>query len=220
MQFLHFVIFPLFFFVFCMILQQWTNDEDFTNMFKLYGMGIIGGFIIKIFFSIFNPIFNNKANHLIIFIKSLSIDGIIFSILVIISFYILFDLFTGISSTINWLWSTFFFLSYILGIFTTINGIEAFYSIYPQSPLFYIPFFSFILLISFISGLGVFLFIESYNMILKVIIALFTILIVASLSMVFNYLRFYNYYEYFYFIIPTLIFAIIFEFTDFRYMRN
>jgi len=168
----------------------------------------------------FNPIFENKAHHFTIFMKSLFIDGILFSVIVIISFYILLDFLSNISSNLNWLWSTLFFLGYILGIFSIINAIDSYYCYYPNSPLFYLSFISFILLISFITGLGIYLFNETYNLIIKILIASFTILFVAILSMIFNYLKFYDYYEYLYFIIPAVIFSIIFEFKEFRYIRN
>ncbi len=220
MPFLHFFIFPLTFFVIMIILQQWINDEEFSQMFKLYGIGLLVGLGIKIFFSFFSPIFDGKAHHFIIFIKSLLFDGLLFSIIIIVSFYILIDFLSDLSISQNWFWLTFFFLSYIFGIFTTINAIESYNSFYPNSPLFYLCFIPFIILISFMAGLGIFLFMENYNIILKVVIAFLTILFVSIFFMVFSYLRFYDYYEYFYFLIPFTIFAIIFEIKEFRHIRN
>lgn len=220
MQFLHFFIFPLTFFLLMIILEKCLNDEEFSQMFRLYGVGFIIGIVIKILFSFFEQIFYGKAHHFTIFIKSLVINGLLFSLIIILSFYILIDFLLDISINLNWLLSTFFFLSYIYGIFSSINAIESYYSIYPSSPLFYLCFIPFIILISFIGGLGFFLFIENYKIIIKVISAIFTILLFSIFFMIFNYLRFYNYYEYFYLLIPFFIFTIIFEVKEFRYFRK
>jgi hypothetical protein len=219
MQFVHIIIFPLLIFVFSFLLQKWMDKNAFSNFYKLYFIGIVSGIIIHLIMSIFNPIFDSKPHHMIIFFKSLFIDGILFSVLLTVTLYFVIDFFCDISLNLDWPMTSLLSLAYISGIYTVFNIIQALSINFPDSFLFYFSYIPFLLLISIVIGFGIPRYLDAYDLIEKIIWGAFTVGIPSVCFTLYSYLRFYNYAEHYLFILPFIGIAAVFELKEFKDFR-
>jgi hypothetical protein len=115
--------------------------------------------------------------------------------------------------------TSFLAVSYIAGIYTVINIIQAFSTDYPGSFLIYISLIPFLLLVAMIIGFGIPKYLDAYDLIEKIIWGCFSIGLPAICFTVYAYLRFYNYPEHYLFIIPFAGIASLFEIKEFKYFR-
>jgi hypothetical protein len=219
MQFLHIIIVPLLIFILSLFLQNWTDKNSFSAFYKIFFIGIIAGIIINLILAIFQPIFAGKPHHMTVFYKSLFIDGFLFTSIFIVSFYLVLDFFCDISISLDWPMTSILSIAYLGGIFTVINIIEAFSIRFPDSILYYFSMIPFLLLISMITGFGIPKYLDAYGINEKILWGLFTIGIPFICFIIYSYLRFYNYIEYYLFIIPFGCLAAVFEFREFKYFR-
>ena len=219
MQFAHIMFIPGLFFISSLVLQRWMEKNAFTNIIKLYLIGIAAGLVIDLILSLFNPIFDSKPHHMTIFLKSIIIDGFLFSSLIIVSLYFAIDFFCDISINLDWSMTSLLSASYIFGIYTVVDILQAFSVNYPGNFFQYLSLIPFLLTVSLIIGFGIPKYMDSFGIAEKIIWAVFTIVIPAVLFTVYSYLKFYNYIEQYLIIIPFISLALIFEIKDFKYFR-
>ena len=220
MQVLHFTIIPSVALIFSIILQYWLTKKEFVQYFKMYLLGLIAGILIFIIFSFFNTFFLRSAHHLTIFFKSLFIDGLLFSVLICVSLYFIYVFLVQIILTATWSMTSILSFAYLSGIYTTIHIIQSISGNFPNSPVVYISFISFLFFISLILGIGIPHFFDSYEMYKKILWAMFSIGILAVSFLIYSYLIFYNYYLHYFFIAAFVILLIFFEKFDFKYFRQ
>ena len=220
MPFLHLTILPSIIIILSIILCNWLKKEQFLQYFKIYLLGILAGIIICIVFSFFKTIFAGSAHHLTILIKSLLIDGLLFSVLFSISLYFIFNFILDVKLTSTWSITSIMIFAYLGGIYTLLNIVGTFTRDHPDNSLIYFSFIAFLLYISIISGMGFCKFFDSYKIINKVLWAILFIGILSLSFAIYNYLMFYNYYEHYFFIAVFIIISIFFEIFDFKLFRS
>lgn len=110
--------------------------------------------------------------------------------------------------------------SFICGIFTSINFIEAVSNNYPDYLTYYLPFLSYIILISIIIGFGYFKYVKAYDLYLKIFWISIAAIIFIVISSIYQYLKFYNSLYQYLIIFPAGILFFIFEIFDFKYFRK
>ncbi|MBN2544395.1 MAG: hypothetical protein JXB50_01275 [Spirochaetes bacterium] len=220
MQFVHFVIMPFVIFIFSIVLHYWLDQKEFNQFLKIYFFGIAAGIIIAFVHSFFKFTFIYSANYISILIKSLFFDGIFVSLFMIFTLYIIFDKILGIQLTINWSLTSIMIFSFVSGIYSVINIREVFTNSYPESLFIYFSFFPYLFFITLVLGLGIPNYIDSYDLFNKVLWAAFTIGITVVVSMLYNFLRFYNFWEHYLIAVPFIVIAVFFEIIDFKDFRR
>lgn len=220
MQFLNIVIVPSFILILSVILQFWISGKEFSDYYKLFVFGILSGIAILVINSFLKFIYEGSAHHLTIFLKVLLIDGFLFSGLICIGLFFIYTKFMDLTITSTWSMTTVMTFSYIAGIMTSINFYQSINGIYPNSPLIYFSLFSFLIFISMIIGIGLPQFIDSYEISKKILWGIFTIGILTISITIYSYLRFYDYYEHYFFIAVFAIMAVFFEIFDFKMFRG
>lgn len=220
MQFVHFVILPFIIFIFSVVLHYWLDQKEFNQFLKMYFLGIAAGLIITIIQSVFKFTFTYSANYISILLKSLFFDGVFVSLFIIVTLYFIFDKILGIQLTINWSLTSIMIFSYISGIYTVININEVLAGSYPETLFIYFSFFPYILFITLVLGIGIPNYIDSYDLLDKVLWAVFSIGITLIVSAIYSYLRFYNFWEHYLIAVLFIVIAIFFEIYDFRDFRR
>lgn len=220
MQFVHFVILPFIIFIFSIVLHYWLDQKEFNQFLKIYFLGIAAGLIITIIQSIFKFTFTYSANYISILLKSLFFDGAFVSLFIIVTLYFIFDKILGIQLTINWSLTSIMIFSYISGIYTVININEVLGGSYPESLFIYFSFFPYILFITLVLGIGIPNYIDSYDLLDKVLWAAFSIGITLIISALYSYLRYYNFWEHYLIAVFFIVIAVFFEIYDFRDFRR
>jgi len=220
LQFVHFVILPFIIFIFSVVLHYWLDQKEFNQFLKMYFLGIAAGLIITIIQSVFKFTFTYSANYISILLKSLFFDGVFVSLFIIVTLYFIFDKILGIQLTINWSLTSIMIFSYISGIYTVININEVLAGSYPETLFIYFSFFPYILFITLVLGIGIPNYIDSYDLLDKVLWAVFSIGITLIVSAIYSYLRFYNFWEHYLIAVLFIVIAIFFEIYDFRDFRR
>jgi len=214
------VILPFIIFIFSVVLHYWLDQKEFNQFLKMYFLGIAAGLIITIIQSVFKFTFTYSANYISILLKSLFFDGVFVSLFIIVTLYFIFDKILGIQLTINWSLTSIMIFSYISGIYTVININEVLAGSYPETLFIYFSFFPYILFITLVLGIGIPNYIDSYDLLDKVLWAVFSIGITLIVSAIYSYLRFYNFWEHYLIAVLFIVIAIFFEIYDFRDFRR
>jgi len=220
LPFIHSILFPAIIFIISIILHYWLDQKEFKQFIKIFFIGIAAGIIITVFQDAVKGLYMYSSNPVSVLIKSFLYDGIFISLFIIISLYFLFDKVLGIQLTINWSLTSIIIFSYICGIYTVINIAQVHDKLYPENFLFYFSYLPYICFITLILGLGIPNFIDAYNLLNKILWAVFTIGITIIASALYNFYVYYNYLEHYLIIIPFAAAAFAFEMLDFKDFRK
>jgi hypothetical protein len=220
MQFLHITLLPSVIFILSIVLQFWFNKDEFFEFYKLYFLGIAAGIVFLIVSSFFNGIFAYSANHTTVFLRSLIIDGFLFTGIFCTAIYFIFDLLVKHSMTSTWSLTSILCFSYVSGLYTSINISGALNNVYPTNILLYISLFALMIFISLILGIGLPNFMDAYDLFKKILWGIFTIGIIMIVLTAYNYLLFYNYSYHYLIILVTGVFLVFFEVHDFKLFRG
>lgn len=220
MPFVHITLLPFITVIFLIYLHNLLSEKEFIQYLKIFACGLLIGLVINIIFAIINYIFLYSAHHLTIFLKSLFFDGLLFSVIVCVTIYLIYNNIVDIKLTSNWAISSIMSFSYISGIYTVTNIAETLSKKYPDTLLMYFSIIPFIIFISLILGLGTQNYFDSYLLLNKILWSAFTISSLTASLMIYNYLRFYNYNEHYFVIIIFTILFIVFEIREFSYFRK
>ncbi len=220
MQFVHFIILPLLVLGFSILLQNWLNREEFIQYYKLYFLGLIVGLLIIFIFKIINPFFYGAAKYLTILIKTISVNGIFFTLFSVIILFSFFHIGKNIKFTDSWSLTSLLSFSYISGIYTVINIQECNTETYPDYIIHYLAFIPLILFVSLILGAGLYRMIYHFTIFIKILWATLTILVLILSFTGYYFLTFYNYDYKFIFLLLFIGLYIIFELYDFKSFRT
>jgi hypothetical protein len=211
MIFLNFIIIPVLLFLLSVFIQRWFDKDEFINYFKIILVGIVAGIIINIIFGIINIFLAGRANHLTVFFKSLFIDGILFTLILSLSFLFVLDFFLDMHIILDWFKGTVFAAAYLGGIFLVTNIVDSFTGNYPASVLIYLSKIPFLCLITLILGFGIPKFMDAYELVEKILYSISTLVIIIICFTIFNYLNFYDYIYQYLFSIPLIIMLFLFK---------
>lgn len=220
MQFIHFIFLPLLILAFSIFLQKWLNREEFIQFYKLYFIGIIAGFIILLILKFINPFFYGTAKYYTVLIKTLTANGILFSIFIIIVLFLFFQFNQNIKYTNSWSLTSILSFSYISGIYTVIDIQECLTDNYPDYLTYYLIFIPLILFISLVSGFGVYRFFYDFKIYKKILWLILIIPVIISAFTGYYFVMFYNFYYKYIFLLLFGGLYIIFEFADFKLFRS
>ena len=215
----HFIIMPLIIFGFSLLLQNWVGKSEFAQFYKMFAIGIAAGIIIHFIFSIISPFFLGKSHFITVLIKSIFIDGLLFSLLLLVSLHFAIEFFLDISLSFNWSMTAVVTFGYIGGIFTFLNIMQGFSGEVPGTLLEYIPYLSVILIVSILTGFFLPKYSDSFELWKKIIWAIIIILISTVLFGGLCFAKFYNFYEQYFIIVLLVPVLVIFEIADFRTFR-
>jgi MFS family permease len=202
------------------ILQKWLDKDEFIEFFKIYGIGLVTGILLSIIFGIINNFFKFKVHYLTIILKAMFLDGLLFSLIICVSFFYINKLFMKLNSSLSWINASIYSFAFISGTYSIINIVQSMNRDYPDNPLYYIPFFSLIFFVSMLIGLLGPKFLEEYDLLKKI---LWAVLLITSLTLTFSVFYFLNFYNYIYiylFIVPFGVLVVFFEINEFRYFRT
>jgi len=148
------------------------------------------------------------------------LDGLLFSLIICVSFFYINKLFMKLNSSLSWINASIYSFAFISGTYSIINIVQSMNRDYPDNPLYYIPFFSLIFFVSMLIGLLGPKFLEEYDLLKKI---LWAVLLITSLTLTFSVFYFLNFYNYIYiylFIVPFGVLVVFFEINEFRYFRT
>lgn len=220
MYFIHLLLMPVIFFIISIFLQNWLSKNEFIEIYKIYFLGIAIGLVTSLISYLLSPIYFYSAYKLTIFLKSIFIDGLLFIMVIGVSLYYIFRYIIKLNISPNFSFLTIMIFSFICGLYTFINFTEAISNNYPDYLSNYLPFLSYIILISIIIGFGYFKYLEAYDTYLKIFWVLIAAILFIVISSIYQYLKFYNSLYQYLLIFPAGILFFIFEVFDFRYFRK
>lgn len=220
MQILSFLFIPLFFILVSIYIQLWMDKDEFSQVFKMLGFGILFGIIINFILSLINSFYHLKANVISILLKSLFFDGILVSILIVITFFIIIELLMDVSTQSVWSVSSIMAFGYISGYLLVTNIVGGFNKQYPDSVFIYFSHIALLIFMSIALGFSYSKFSDSFSTVAKIIWFISIILILSMFFGVFKILSFFNLSYIYFFIIPFVAVTILFEIFDFRDYRN
>jgi hypothetical protein len=220
MIFLNLIIVPLLIAILSVYLQSHLEKDEFINFFKVLFIGLVAGVILNIVTGFFTPLFEGKANFIVIGLKSLFIDGVLFSAIIVITFYFVLDFFVDMGIRIDWAMTTIFSVGYLGGIYTVLNIVETCNKNFPANPLMYLSFFSVLIIVSIVIGYGIPRYLDSYDTKDKSTWVLFTIGIPALCFMFYSFFKFYDMIFQYIFVIILIPVVIIFEKNEFELFRK
>jgi hypothetical protein len=220
LQFIHFIILPLFILGFSIILQNWLNREEFIQYFKLYFIGLLIGIIILIILNFTNPIFYGAAKYYTILLKTLFTKGLLFTIFTLVLLLLYFHINDNIKFTNCWSLTSIISFSFLSGIYTVINIQECLTDNFPDYLTFYLIFIPLIFFASLILGLGIYRFFYHFEVYIKILWLILIVFILIISFAGYYFLTFYNFYYKYIYILLFLGIYLIFEFNDFKSFRS
>lgn len=218
MNIIHILIVPAMVLAFSIIIQDNFSQNDFFNYYKIYLFGILAGIIYAFLSSVIEMPFQGSAYIYSIITKSI-LRGILITLLTAAGLFILIEFFSEKNIYSSWSIASIFSFSYITGIYTIINIREIALNEYPSYLTPYLAFIPFLLVSSIIIGAALYLIVDSYNIIIKILWALLFTLITVMVIAVYNFLFFYGYIYIYLFIILFAILAAVFDLVDFKNFR-
>lgn len=220
MGFLHVFLIPSIFFICSIIFHLWIDQKEFNQMMKIFSMGIASGLIMRFFYGISDIFFRFAAKPTSIILKSFIFDGLIFSIIIIFSLYIIFYYILGIQLTVTWSLTSIMIFAFLSGFYSIINMLESLKSIHPNSVFYYFYFFSYLLTVSIILGFGIPNYLDSTEFFEKFLWAFFSFGLTILISTLFAYFKFYQSIWQLLIVVMFIITAALFEFFDFKDFRK
>jgi MFS family permease len=202
------------------ILQKWLDKDEFIEFFKIYGIGLVTGILLSIIFGIINNFFKFKVHYLTIILKAMFLDGLLFSLIICVSFFYINKLFMKLNSSLSWINASIYSFAFVSGIYSIINIVQSMNRDYPDNPFYYIPFLSLIFFVSILIGLLGPKFLDEYSLLKKILWAALLIISLTLTFSIFYFLNFYNYIYIYLFIVPFGVLVVFFEINEFRYFRR
>lgn len=216
MELFHILIIPLVLIFISFLLQEAMVKDDFFQFFKLFFMGIVSGLAINFVISSIDRLYETRANFMTILIKSSLFDGLLFAILLIVSFYIVIEYFSDITVTLDWSSCTVFAFSYFCGVYTTKHLFEILRGELPHSMTLYLSLFCFLFFIAMIVGFALPKFKEASDNIGKALWAAPTLLLSAAAFSAYSFLTFYGYAWHLAAIGAFAVLFVVFFIVDFK----
>ena len=218
MNILHVLIVPALTLAFSIIIQDNFSQNDFFNYYKVYIFGILAGIIYAFLSFIIEIPFNGSAFFYSVITKSI-LRGLLITILMAVGLFILVEFFSEKNIYSSWSIASIFCFSFITGIYTVINIREVAINEYPNYPISYLAFTPFLLFLSIIAGAALYIIVDSYNIIIKILWTLLFSIITVTVIATYNFLFFYGYIYIYLFIILFAILAALFDLIDFKNFR-
>lgn len=219
MPFLHIAVYPALFLVFSLIIQTFLNKKEFIALFKIYLLAVIFAFAFIIAAVFLEPYFAHSAHILTVLLKSLTIYGILFSLILLISHLIIINSILA-KLSLSWTLLSIFSLVNLLGFFTTINIFDVAFHNTPNSPLIYtiqIPVF---ISLALATGICLLHYDDNYSVIKKILWIAVSFVIVTVVITGYTFLTYYNFIFQYLLIIPAIVLFIIFNIIDFKYFTS
>jgi hypothetical protein len=220
MQILHFLIMPFMIFFFSVVLQLWLDSDEFTQFYKLVGLGILAGIIVRIISSFFAPLFAGRAHFVTVLLDSFLISGLLYSMLISAAFWFLLHFHIGHKLTLTWSMTAVSAMGFLGGVTTINNILDAMGGNYPNSPLFYTAYIPVLLIFAIVTGFGLPKFMDNYELWKKILWGVFCVALPAITMGAFEFLHFFN-YAWVYLAAAVLVpVAVLFEMFDFKVFRQ
>jgi len=219
LSFLHISILPSVLIIFLIIAEKWISKEDYINFFKFFLSGIISGILLCIIFHFINSFYNGSAHYITILIKSLVIDGLLFSLSLLSLLFIVIKFFSSYNS-FTWTEGSILSFFYITGVYFIVNITHTFIKETPNSILHYLLYIPYIIFISIITGLSLQKYFDSFEIYKKILWSIFAVSVLTITIAFYTFFNFFNSTIKYALILPIIVIFFIFELIDFKYYRK
>lgn len=174
---------------FLYISQFYFDQDEFVSFIKIFFAGVLFTFLYKLLFGFIDRNFLYTAYPSLILIKKILLDGVLFLGASTAFFTYIYK---NMNISTDWRNTSFIFLSFLCGAYTVISIRNIGMLNIPNSVLLYSYLLSEILLISVITGFGIFKFKDSSSIFSGTAFLITSVLTASAISGLFKYYYFMN----------------------------
>lgn len=207
MEIIHLLFFPILTLLLPLIFQYFLTEDELFSYFKIYILSFASGFIVNALLFGINSFFAGRSHFDTIVAKTILVDGFLFILIMSGLFYGIILRIIGKKIPLNLFNMTILTIPILLGFYSSHSIYQFSLMAIPNTPLMYTAIMALIGITSFFMALVFENFRKSNNIILKIVLMIFILLILTALTASYKMLVFYNYNLYSYF--PVALCALI-----------